>query len=111
MQQLSRRILMSGLLASLPALALRQAGATGKTASAPALYDPAALRNLKLANRVLMAPMTRGRAGTERTANSLMAEYYAQRAAAGLIVTEGTAISGQGYGWVGSPGIYTESQA
>jgi N-ethylmaleimide reductase len=50
--------------------------------------------------------MTRGRAGEQRTANALMAEYYAQRAGAGMIVTEGTAISAQGYGWVGSPAIY-----
>jgi N-ethylmaleimide reductase len=111
MQEVSRRIFMRNFLGSLPVFALGQAGATSKTASEPALFDPAALRDLKLANRVLMAPMTRGRAGTERTANSLMTEYYAQRATAGLIVTEGTAISGQGYGWVGSPGIYTEAQA
>jgi N-ethylmaleimide reductase len=55
-----------------------------------------------------MAPMTRGRAGPQREANLLMAQYYGQRAGAGLIVTEATAISMQGYGWVGSPGIYTE---
>ena len=60
---------------------------------------------------MVMAPMTRGRAGAERTANALMAQYYAQRAGAGLIVTEGTAVSEQGYGWVGSPGIYTDAQA
>jgi N-ethylmaleimide reductase len=111
MEELSRRIFVRNVLGSLPVLAFRPAGAAGKTPSESALLDPAALRDLKLANRVIMAPMTRGRAGTERTANSLMAEYYAQRAAAGLIVTEGTAISGQGYGWVGSPGIYTEAQA
>ena len=111
MEELSRRIFVRDALGLLPVLAFGPAGAAGKTASEPALLDPAALKDLKLANRVLMAPMTRGRAGTERTANSLMAEYYAQRAAAGLIVTEGTAISGQGYGWVGSPGIYTEAQA
>ena len=67
------------------------------------------LRNLRLPNRIIMAPMTRGRAGVQRTANSLMAEYYSQRATAGLIVTEATAISAQGYGWVGSPAIYTEA--
>jgi len=60
---------------------------------------------------MVMAPMTRGRAGEQRTANALMARYYAQRAGAGLIVTEGTSISEQGYGWVGSPGIYTNAQA
>lgn len=57
-----------------------------------------------------MAPMTRGRAGEARTANALMAEYYAQRAGAGLIVSEGTAISERGYGWTHSPGIYTAEQ-
>ncbi len=65
------------------------------------------MRSLRLPNRMVMAPMTRGRAGSQRTANALMAEYYAQRAAAGFIVTEATAISAQGYGWLGSPGIYT----
>jgi N-ethylmaleimide reductase len=55
---------------------------------------------------MVMAPMTRGRAGASRTANVLMGEYYAQRVTAGLIVTEGTAISPQGYGWSGSPAIY-----
>ena len=67
------------------------------------------LRKLRLANRIIMAPMTRGRAGVQRTANPLMAEYYSQRATAGLIVTEATAISPQGYGWVGSPAIYTDA--
>ena len=67
-------------------------------------------KGLSLKNRVVMAPLTRGRAGKERTANALMAEYYAQRTGAGLIVSEGTAISEQGYGWTHSPGIYTLEQ-
>ena len=67
-------------------------------------------KGLSLKNRVVMAPLTRGRAGEERTANALMAEYYAQRTGAGLIVSEGTAISKQGYGWTHSPGIYTPEQ-
>ena len=54
-----------------------------------------------------MAPMTRGRAGVERIPNELMAEYYYQRASAGLLITEATVVSPQGNGWVGSPGIYT----
>jgi N-ethylmaleimide reductase len=58
---------------------------------------------------MVMAPMTHGRAGAQRTANSLMADYYAQRASAGLIVTEGVAISPRGFGWMGSPGIYTQA--
>ena len=74
----------------------------------PHLLSP--LDSLSLKNRVVMAPMTRGRAGEERIANSLMAEYYAQRSDAGLIISEGTAISEQGYGWTHSPGIYTQEQ-
>ncbi len=56
-----------------------------------------------------MAPLTRGRADADGTPNDLMAAYYAQRAAAGLIVTEATAISAQGFGWAGAPGIYTDA--
>ena len=67
-------------------------------------------KGLTLKNRVVMAPLTRGRAGEERTANALMAEYYAQRAGVGLIISEGTAISERGYGWTHSPGIYTPQQ-
>ncbi len=51
---------------------------------------------LELANRVVMAPLTRGRAGLSRTANKTIAKYYEQRASAGLIITEATAISEQG---------------
>lgn len=57
-----------------------------------------------------MAPMTRARAGEERLPHSLMAEYYAQRASAGLIITEATVISKQGIGWLNTPGIYSEAQ-
>ena len=57
------------------------------------LLEPFKLRDLELKNRVVMAPMTRARAGEVRIPNSVMAEYYAQRASAGLIVTEATTIS------------------
>jgi N-ethylmaleimide reductase len=57
-----------------------------------------------------MAPMTRSRAGEQRLANSLMSEYYAQRASAGLIITEATTISDRANGWQNTPGIYTEAQ-
>ena len=67
-------------------------------------------KGLSLKNRVVMAPMTRARAGAERIPNALMAEYYAQRAGAGLIITEGTTISPQAEGWLHSPGIYTDEQ-
>ena len=72
------------------------------------LFDPLTIGDLKLKNRVAMAPMTRGRAGESRVANELMAEYYFQRSSAGLLITEATVISPQGNGWIGSPGIYTE---
>ena len=75
-----------------------------------ALLAPFQLRDLSLRNRIVLAPMTRARAGAERLANPLMAEYYAQRASAGLLLTEATTVSAQGNGWVHSPGIYTDEQ-
>ena len=83
--------------------------ASNKTTS-PLLLSTFDLRGLKLRNRVVMAPLTRGRAGRERVPNDLMTEYYTQRASAGLIVAEATTISEQGIGWVDSPGIYNEAQ-
>ena len=74
-----------------------------------ALLSPFALGDLSLKNRVVLAPMTRARAGEERTPNDLMAEYYAQRASAGLLITEATTISTQANGWVQSPGIYADA--
>ncbi|QDU73453.1 N-ethylmaleimide reductase [Bremerella volcania] len=71
------------------------------------LFQAYDLRGLTLSNRIAMAPMTRGRAGKERMANALMAKYYQQRAAAGLLITEATTISPQANGWDQSPGIYT----
>jgi N-ethylmaleimide reductase len=72
------------------------------------LFEPLKMGDLELKNRIVLAPMTRGRAGAERVPNDLMAEYYYQRASAGLLITEATVVSSQGNGWVGSPGIYTE---
>jgi N-ethylmaleimide reductase len=74
------------------------------------LLSPFALKDLSLDNRVVMAPLTRSRAGSERMPNALMAEYYAQRAGVGLIITEGTTISKEANGWLHSPGIYTAEQ-
>lgn len=82
-----------------------------KHADADALLSPFSLRDLLLKNRVVMSPLTRSRAGTERLANALMAEYYSQRASAGLIITEATVISKQAIGWLNSPGIYSDEQA
>lgn len=76
----------------------------------PTLFDPIKAGALSLKNRIWMAPLTRSRAGASRVPNALMAEYYAQRASAGLIISEATAISRMGYGWRDSPGIYTDEQ-
>ncbi len=81
-----------------------------ESTNAAALLSPFDLRGLLLKNRVVLAPMTRARAGEERLPNALMAEYYAQRASAGLIITEATVISKQGIGWLNSPGIYSDEQ-
>jgi 2,4-dienoyl-CoA reductase-like NADH-dependent reductase (Old Yellow Enzyme family) len=72
------------------------------------LFQPFRLRDLTLANRVALAPMTRGRAGATRVPNHVMAEYYAQRSAAGLLITEAVTISEEANGWNESPGIYTD---
>jgi N-ethylmaleimide reductase len=80
------------------------------TNKSPHLLSPFDLRGLPLRNRVVMAPLTRGRAGKERVPNALMAEYYTQRASAGLIISEATTISEQANGWVDSPGVYTDAQ-
>lgn len=77
----------------------------------PALFSPFDLQGLSLKNRIVMAPLTRARSGVERVPNSMMAEYYAQRATAGLMITEATTISKQANGWLNSPGIYTDEQA
>ena len=73
------------------------------------LLEPYALHDLPLANRVVMAPLTRSRAGADRIPNRLMQEYYSQRASAGLIISEATTISPQANGWLESPGIYTDA--
>ena len=74
------------------------------------LFCPFQLAGSTLKNRIVLSPMTRARAGSEQMPNSLMAEYYSQRASAGLLITEGTFISKQAVGWVNAPGIYTDEQ-
>ncbi|MYW66578.1 alkene reductase [Streptomyces sp. SID8379] len=73
-------------------------------------FDPLDLSGTRIANRIAMAPMTRSRAGAGGTATDLTAEYYAQRASAGLIISEGVQPSavGQGYAW--TPGLHSEEQ-
>lgn len=75
------------------------------------LFEPVALGPYLLNNRIALAPLTRSRAGHSRMPNALMAEYYAQRADAGLLISEATSISIQGLGWNASPGIYSDEQA
>jgi N-ethylmaleimide reductase len=70
------------------------------------LFDPIQIRTLPLANRAVMSPMTRSRAVEANTPNALMAEYYGQRADAGLIVTEGTSPSPNGLGYARIPGLF-----
>lgn len=111
MRTLSRRTFARGVAVALVTPAFRDAQAAPAFLERPSLFDSVTLGSLKLSNRIVMAPLTRGRAGDQRTANALMAEYYGQRAQAGLIVAEATAISHQGYGWVGSPAIYTNAHA
>jgi N-ethylmaleimide reductase len=73
-------------------------------------FTPLRLGALQLPNRVVMAPLTRMRAGADNAPTALNAEYYAQRASAGLIISEGTAVSPQAQGYPSSPGIYTAEQ-
>uniref|UniRef100_B0T957 NADH:flavin oxidoreductase/NADH oxidase n=1 Tax=Caulobacter sp. (strain K31) TaxID=366602 RepID=B0T957_CAUSK len=75
------------------------------------LFDAFALHGLELKNRIVMAPMTRGRAeNPELIPNALMARYYAQRAGAGLIVTEGAWVNREGIGFINAPGIFDQAQ-
>jgi N-ethylmaleimide reductase len=77
----------------------------------PTLLSPVRLGPYTLRNRMVMAPMTRNRAGAGNVPAEIAATYYAQRASAGLIVTEGTQVSPQGVGYPGTPGIHDEAQA
>lgn len=76
-----------------------------------ALFQPLTMGALELPNRIVMAPLTRGRATLPGSVpNALMAEYYSQRAGAGLIITEATGISREGLGWPAAPGVWSEEQ-
>ena len=74
------------------------------------LFSPFRLGPLQLPNRLVMAPMTRNRAGPGNVPGPLNATYYAQRAGAGLIVSEATQISPEGVGYPGTPGIHSAEQ-
>ncbi len=75
------------------------------------LFDPITVGALTLKNRVVMAPLTRSRAvGGKRVPNALMAEYYAQRSTAGLIISEATSVMPEGVGYENTPGIWSDEQ-
>ena len=74
------------------------------------LYEPYTLGKVTLRNRLVMAPMTRNRASADHTPTPIMAEYYAQRASVGLLITEGTAPSADGAGYARIPGLYSDAQ-
>jgi 2,4-dienoyl-CoA reductase-like NADH-dependent reductase (Old Yellow Enzyme family) len=75
------------------------------------LFDPITIGALELPNRIIMAPLTRARAiGPDRVPNALMAEYYVQRASAGLILTEATSVMPMGVGYADTPGIWSDEQ-
>ncbi|MGO3984529.1 alkene reductase [Pseudomonas sp. SAS7] len=74
------------------------------------LFDPITLGDLQLPNRIIMAPLTRCRADEGRVPNALMAEYYVQRASAGLILSEATSVTAMGVGYPDTPGIWNDEQ-
>ena len=74
------------------------------------LFDPLQLGAVKLPNRIVMAPLTRARSCCDAVPTALMAEYYVQRATAGLIISEATGISREGLGWPNAPGLWNDAQ-
>lgn len=75
-----------------------------------ALFQPISLGAIEAPNRILMAPLTRGRADPGSVPNAMMAEYYRQRASAGLLIAEATGINREGLGWPAAPGAYSAAQ-
>lgn len=76
----------------------------------PTLLDPLVIGDWRLPNRVVLAPLTRTRASAGRVPNSMMAEYYRQRAGAGLMLTEATSVTPMGVGYPDTPGIWSQEQ-
>ena len=74
------------------------------------MFDPLTLGALTLPNRIIMAPLTRGRADRDAVPGALAVDYYRQRASAGLIISEATGISREGLGWPYAPGLWTAAQ-
>ena len=80
------------------------------TRSATALFEANTAGALHLANRIVMAPLTRNRAGPGLVPSPFAAEYYSQRASAGLIIAEATQVSPQAQGYADTPGSYSDAQ-
>jgi 2,4-dienoyl-CoA reductase-like NADH-dependent reductase (Old Yellow Enzyme family) len=76
----------------------------------PTLFDPITIGDITLKNRIIMAPLTRSRASEGRVPNALMAKYYEQRATAGLILSEATAVTPHGVGYADTPGLWSDEQ-
>lgn len=76
----------------------------------PNLFDPIKIGDLSLPNRIIMAPLTRCRASAGRVPNQMMADYYVQRASAGMILSEATAVTPMGVGYPDTPGIWSDEQ-
>ena len=76
----------------------------------PTLFDPLVAGDLHLRNRIIFSPLTRARAGVSRIPNDLMAQYYAQRSSAGLVITEATSVTPMGVGYEDTPGIWSQEQ-
>lgn len=76
----------------------------------PTLFDPVQLGAIAADNRILMAPLTRARANRDGVPQAFVKDYYAQRASAGLIISEATGVSRQGLGWPNAPGIWSDAQ-
>src|SRR5450830_1824628 len=75
------------------------------------MFDPIKVGALEWPNRIVMAPLTRSRAiGAARVPNALMADYYTQRASAGLIISEATSVTPMGVGYADTPGIWSDEQ-
>lgn len=76
----------------------------------PTLFDPIRIGDIELANRIVMAPLTRNRAAPGQVPSALAVEYYRQRASAGLIISEATQVSPEGQGYLDTPGIHSAAQ-
>lgn len=83
---------------------------TDRPADVSVLFQPITVGDLKLPNRIVMAPLTRNRAGEGNTVGALQATYYSQRASAGLIIAEATQVVPEGQGYIATPGIHSDAQ-